>query len=197
MNDKRPAAFRYSDEQWRALEAIVARAGGDEARTKFATGRVGFEKQAGGYRERIATWDGLSYGGGNADQKKYERIERAARELAAALDDYGSWIALANNADELLHLREGLSRVAPRAGKMAATGRKNQNLMRNRFFLALARSWHSDLGLRIAVSVDSHLVNFIEAAMKGVWEKPIKKGVLDQESPKDIISKVLQGAMKP
>jgi hypothetical protein len=183
--------FRYSDDQWLALEEIVARAGGSGAREKFAAGRARFEKTAGGYKDRLATWNGLSYGGGDSDRKKYEQIERAARELAAALDDFGSWITLADNADELLHLREGLSRVAPRAGKTAATGRKSQNLMRDRFFLALARSWHSDLGLHIGVNVNSPLNDFIEAASKGILD------LAPTENIKDIISNVVRKGMKP
>jgi hypothetical protein len=180
--------FRYSNEQWRALEEVVARAGGDEAREKFTAGRARVERTVGGYKDRLTTWDGLSYGSGEDDQKKHERIERAARELGAALDAYGSWIALADNADELLRLRGDLSRVALRAGKMAATGRKSQNLMRDRFFLALMRTWEAELALHIGKNIDAPIVAFIKAASEGVLTKKPGKETISEE----IISNVVR-----
>ena len=77
--------FKYDDEQWMKLEGIVSRAGGDAARQKFAGRRANFEKQVGGWKKRIAAWDGHAWG--HDDKSNYERAEKAALELIAALDD--------------------------------------------------------------------------------------------------------------
>ncbi len=45
--------FGYPDEQWRRMEEIVERAGGEVARDKFAGQRRDFEKMAGGWKGRI------------------------------------------------------------------------------------------------------------------------------------------------
>jgi len=180
------APFHYPDEQWRTLEAIVARAGGDEARKKLAAGRLRIEKAVGGNKSRIATWDGHSDGGGDTHGKSFDRVKRAAQELGAALDDFGFPQIFAGDdliwesAAELIEndaiyssFREALKHVVLRAERMAALGRKRQvRFMRDRFFLALAWTWKSDLGLRLAVSADSSLNAFIETASAGVLDKP-------------------------
>jgi len=56
---------------------------------------------------------------------------------------------------------------------MAAAVRKRQvHFMRDRFFLSLARTWQSHLGLRLAVSADRPYIAFIRAASQGVLDKP-------------------------
>jgi|GEM_PF-5687993 hypothetical protein len=190
------APFHYLDEQWRALEAIVARAGGDEARKKFAAERLHFEKSVGGYKSGIAR-DGHSHGGGDPSGKSFDRVKRAAQELGAALDDFGFPQIFAGDdliwksAAELIEndaiyssFREALKHVGLRAERMAAAVRKRQvHFMRDRFFLSLARTWQSHLGLRLAVSADSSLIAFIRAASAGVLDKP---------PTKDIISNVIR-----
>ena len=184
--------FGYPDEQWRALEEIVGRAGGDEAREKFAAGQVRFEKMVGGYKRRIPIWNGKSCGDGNKNREKFERIAAAARELGLALDHHGSYIGLAKDVDQLLRLREVLSSVATNAGMMAAKSRKSKNLMRNRLFSSLASYWRNDLGLDLATADGSHLVQFIETATTGVWNAPTKESQSDDWLRRDIISKVLK-----
>jgi hypothetical protein len=191
------APFHYPDEQWRALEAIVARAGGDEARKKFAAERLRFEKSVGGYKSRIATRDGRSHGGGDTSGKSFDRVKRAAQELGAALDDFGFPQIFAGDdliwksAAELIEndaiyssFREALKHVGLRAERLAAASRKRQvHFMRDRFCLALAGTWQSYLGLRLAVSADSSLIAFIRAASAPVLDKP---------PTKDIISNVIR-----
>jgi hypothetical protein len=191
------APFHYPDEQWRALEAIVARAGGDEASKKLAAGRLRIERAVGGYKSRIANRDGHLHGGGGTSGKSFDRVERAARELGTALDNLGFpqilagddliWKSVAElneNDATYSNFREALRHVGLRAKRMAALGHERQvHHMRDRFFLALARTWQSDLGLRLAVSADSSFNAFIEAASAGVLEKP---------PTKDIISNVIR-----
>ncbi len=191
------APFHYPEEQWRALEAIVARAGGDEAREKLAAGRLRFEKSVGGYKSRIGSRDRHPHGGGDASGKSFDRVRRAAQELGAALDDCGFpqifagddliWKSVAElNENDAIYssFREALKHVGLRAERMAASSRKRQvHFMRDRFFLALARTWQGDLGLRLAVGADSSLTAFIEAASAAVLEKP---------PTKDIISNVIR-----
>lgn len=76
--------FEYSDEQWRRLEAIVLRAGGDNAKENFAKRRDQIQKQGAVWKKRLNAWDGLTFG--HDRTKDYERMARAASDLAKALD---------------------------------------------------------------------------------------------------------------
>jgi hypothetical protein len=89
------ASFRYDDETWLKLEAIVSRAGGDAAKEKFAAKRTNFERQASGWKARIAAWDGRTLG--RDDTVKYERIERAALELVETLGDLNFPVLFSGN----------------------------------------------------------------------------------------------------
>lgn len=78
-------SFRYDEETWLKLEAIVTRSGGDAARETFAAGRAKFEKTS---RPNVCP-SHLSILAFHppTDTDKYKRTERAALELVAALDD--------------------------------------------------------------------------------------------------------------
>jgi hypothetical protein len=78
-------SFQYSDAQWRRLEEIVKRAGRPAAKEKFNALRGALEKRVESWRQRIADWNGYTW---DPDMlPKYRRVERAAIELKAALDD--------------------------------------------------------------------------------------------------------------
>jgi hypothetical protein len=183
-------SFRYDDETWRKLEAIVWRAGGDTAKKKLASGRANFERQAGRWKARIAAWDGCTLG--RDDTGKYERIEGAALELIAALDDLnfpalfsGNDLVWAlpgdswkddesfdqyqkENCKRFSKFHEALGHVHLRAKKMAAKNPKRKNLARDYFFVELLPVWRDDLGLKVGVSANSRLVAFIEIAASSV-----------------------------
>ena len=182
-------SFRYSDEQWRRLEAIVERAGGVVARDKFNAQRDAFEKMVSGWQGRIARWDGHTWG---QDQTgKYKRIERAAGELNAALADLGIpaifvghelvWKGLAetgeNDRQRYSCFCAALEHIRARAERMAAPKRKRSVYARNRFFVDLWRVWRGELDLRVSPSALSPIVEFIATAAEGVL--PEKHRALD------------------
>jgi hypothetical protein len=184
--------FKYDDKQWMKLEAIVSRAGGDAARQKFAGRRANFEKQVGGWKIRIAAWDGYAWG--HDDKSNYERAEKAALELVAALDDlnfpaifsgndllWKSLGELSENLERFSKFRDALNHVGSRARRMAARGRKRKNYARDRFFAALMQTWRIDLGLHIGVNADASLIReFVECASVGVLgEIPTKSAISD------------------
>jgi hypothetical protein len=196
-------SFRYDDEAWLKLEAIISRAGGDAAKEKFTAGRASFEKQAGGWKMRIAGRDGRTWG--RDDTGKYERIERAALELVEALDDLNFpaifsgndlvWVSPCEpslrddesfgryqkeNHERFSRFREALGHVRLRAKRMAAKNPKRKNQARDYFFAELTRVWRDDLGLNVGVSANSLLVAFIEIAassMCGLREATAKDAI--------------------
>lgn len=184
--------FKYDDDQWLKLEAIVSRAGGDTAREKFARGRANFEKQVGGWKIRIAAWDGQKWG--PDDTYKYKRIELAASEFIAALDDLNFpaifsgddlvWKFLGElneNLERFSKFRDALNHIGSRARKLAAPRRKRKNYARDRFFAALMQKWRIDLALHIGVNAEASLIReFIECASVGVLgEIPTKSAISD------------------
>lgn len=178
--------FRYPDERWRRMEEIVQRAGGDVARDRFNTQRATVEKMAGGWKDRIETWNGYNFG--QADAPTYQRIERAAHELNAALAELGFpalfirndlvWKHLAEtheNQARFANFGQAIEHVAAYAERMAAPRRKQARLPRDMFIADLGRVWRVELGLRISASAASRFAKFVEAASEGVCELPDKK----------------------
>jgi hypothetical protein len=196
--------FRYSDADWRKLEAIVARAGGDAAREKFAGERAAFEKLAGGWKQRIARWDGFKLGPSDDFHDKVERVGNAALEMVAALDDL-SFLPLIFSGNDLVwrgpseadissdeefakycvenqkrfsKFRGALAHIREKAGRVTAPKRKQKNLVRDRFFAALMRIWRVELGLRIRLNAYSPSVYFIEAASAAVLDKAVTREMI-------------------
>jgi hypothetical protein len=165
--------FRYPDDQWERLEAIVQGAGGDDAREKFTEKRDRFERMVGGWRKRLPLWNGFTFGG-HHDDKTYERIASAAGQLHAALVKLGSpsrftgnslaWIDFPASQEAFLTT---LERVRAKAAMMTERGRKRPLYARDRFFVDLASEWR-DLGLEITTGDTSPFVAFAALAGDGV-----------------------------
>jgi hypothetical protein len=179
--------FRYSDAQWRKLEGIVARAGRADAWQKFNAQRPDFERMVGGWKVRIANWNGYTWG--TADTSKYKRVEQAAGELKAALADLTfppvfagndvlwkrldgteeNWEAeTKENPRRFDAFNEALDHIRLRAALMASPRQKQARYARDRFFGDLGRVWRVELGLPIKASGTSRFVSFVEAASEGV-----------------------------
>ena len=94
----------YSDQQWGAIGALVERAGGVDARDKFDAERDKFEKMAGGWRKRIASWNGSTL---RRDENDAERFRETLRRQVL---DESSSATLRQSAKRHLDLIE--SRIA-------------------------------------------------------------------------------------
>jgi hypothetical protein len=75
--------FKYPDEQWRRMEEVVERAGGAITKETFNARRAAFEEQVAEDRQGIGNWNGYSW----FQPREYTRVEKAAGQLQAALDD--------------------------------------------------------------------------------------------------------------
>jgi hypothetical protein len=124
---------------------------------------------------------------GSDDAGKYKQIERAARELGAALDDFNFppifsgndlvWKSLderSENDERFSRFLAAVEHIASRAAKMAEPRPKRIKYVRDLFFAALMRTWRDDLGLSMRINVNSALVAFIEVAASRVYEFPRK-----------------------
>ncbi len=179
----RPAdPFAYDREQWARLEAIVQSAGGAIARDKFNAQRDVFEKMVSGWQEQLANWDGHTWG--HDETSKYQRIERAAGELNAALADLGFpaiftgdgliWKSLAETNENQRRCSEfcaALEHIRARAKLVAARKRKRTSYARNRLFVDVWRVWRGELGLAVSSSALSPVVEFIATAAEGIVPK--------------------------
>jgi hypothetical protein len=180
--------FRYPDDQWERLEAIVQGAGGDDARDKFTEKRDHFERMVGGWKVRLDNWNGYTWG---ADESgKYKRVELAASELKAALDDLKfpaifagddllwkpldgteeNWKAEKDeNPKRFEAFRKALDGIRMRTALMAAPRRKRKMYARDRFFIDLWRVWRAELDLAVSSSHFSSVVEFVATAAEGVY----------------------------
>jgi hypothetical protein len=188
-------SFRYSDEQWRRMEAIVERAGKAVARDKFNAQRAAFEKMAGGWKGRIPKWNGRNFG--HDDTDLYKHVEEAARELKDALTNLNFpaifignelvWKSLADtreNEERFTSFCKALDHVNAKAAFMSKSGRRRQvRLARDRFFLDLRRVWTVDLDLDIKATATSRFVSFVKAASEEVHPSYVTA---------DMISKVIR-----
>jgi hypothetical protein len=188
-------SFKYSDEQWRRLQAIVQSAGGAIARDKLHAQRDVFEKMVSGWQERLANWDGHTWG--HDETSKYHRIERAAGELNAALADLGFpaiftgdgliWKRLAETNENQRRYSEfcaALEHIRARAKLMAAPKRKRILHARDRFFVDLWRVWRGELDLAVSSDALSPVVDFIATAAEGI--------VPEENRTLDMISNVIR-----
>lgn len=192
----RPAdPFAYSDEQWVRMEAIVQSAGGAIARDKFNAQRDVFEKMVSGWQERLANWDGHTWG--HDETSKYQRIERAAGELNAALADLGFpatftgdgliWKSLAETNENQRRYSDfcaALEHICARAKLMAAPKRKRSLYARDRFFVDLWRVWRGGLDLAVSSDALSSIVEFIATAAEDI--------VPEENKTLDMISNVIR-----
>ncbi len=174
-------SFRYTGEQWRRLEAIVERAGGADgavARNKFNERHAAFEKMVGGWKVRIANWNGYTWGGEDTDT--YERIARASRELNSALAElhfppifvghplvWKAWADTRENWKRFDDFRQAIEHVGARAAQMATPMPKRILYARDLFFLDLWGWWRDKLGLQVSSNHLSPVVEFIETATEG------------------------------
>jgi hypothetical protein len=215
---QRPAEpFRYSDEQWARMQAIVERAGGDAARDKFDAQRVAFESIAHGWKRQMGKWNGFVFRddkhGDNSD--RFERIATAARELKAGLEEFASpaffwghdllWKRLdgtetdweAEKDENWQRYRKflgALSHLQMRGAELAAQGkplRKRVRFARNLFIGHLGEYWRTQLGLHITASVKSPFVRFVEAAAEGVYK------FKSPDAARDKILNVVRGWGRP
>jgi hypothetical protein len=190
-------AFTYSDARWARMGEIVERAGGATARDKFNAQRAVFEKMVAGWRQRLANWNGYTWG--PDDTGKYERIERAAGELNAALADLGFpaifvghglvWKGLAEtheNEQRYSDLCAALEHIRARAAKLKAAKptRKRIRYARDRLFVDLWRVWRGDLDLVVSPDSLSPVVEFIATAAEGI--------VPEENRTLDMISNVIR-----
>ncbi len=132
-------------------------------------------------------WPGAGRdGSGRDDSASFKRIERAARELDAALEELGFpalfigidliWERLADteeNEESFARFRQALDHLATRAAERARPLRREVNLARDLFFLKLCQVW-SELGLKVSTSATSRFVKFVEIASEGVCKLPDK-----------------------
>jgi hypothetical protein len=195
-------SFRYSDEQWQRMEAIVERAGKAVARNKFNAQRAAFENTAGGWKDRRERWSGRTLS--DADAFAYARLEQAARELNAVFDQLSAtgrlpfpailvgcdlvWKGLAEtreNDERFAAFRKALDHIAKRAAQVTRPERRRPLLARNRFFGELGRVWRVELGLEIKASATSRFVKFVATASEEVCDFP-------GETPLDTISNVIR-----
>lgn len=182
--------FRYNDARWRRLEEIVERAGGADTRDKFNAERLAFESLVRGWQSRMGKWNGFAFGK-DKDGDRFEAVEKAARELKAALDDLNFPTVFADN--DLVWKRldgteenwkaekernwqryrkflDALNHIRMRSSALKTKPRRKQaRLARDKFFRDLGHVWRVELGLRITASVKSPFVAFVEAASKGVY----------------------------
>ena len=123
------ARFSYPDEQWRNIELIVARSGGDDTKKKLNGSRKELECGVSRWLSCVESWDGASFG--HDDRPQYSRIEDAAKELVAALDElsfpaifagddlvWRAGDAPEENAARYAAFVDALQHVGARAGQM-------------------------------------------------------------------------------
>ena len=102
----------YSDQQWGAIGALVERAGGVDARDKFDAERDKFEKMAGGWRKRIASWNGSTL---RRDENDAERFRETLRRQV--LDEFieRDLAAICQEASRSNRIRGSLYRTSKRS----------------------------------------------------------------------------------